>query len=606
MQHLTSEQRHDLYRQEAQRTGIHLPILAALYEIHGQPGLSDGETGLGVIPANQVGPEQINTFAGQVKYAANTLRSLTNGLIDQGWQGDDFWQSDKGGYSRPFLQQIANGGHLFEDPRGIDPRASRLEWCDLDRLQVLYRQHVMEELTAAGASANQSYLDQVLRSRVEQLPADYYGLSYQREAMLEMVRLWQGLDDRDGAIASLSRNPRLAGHLAPNYLTTDYLATGHLTLNVALLQFLQQALPNYGGYPHQRQALLQLVQQWYQLDSQAATLRSLQQGFAPTDHGAIDTALLAFIQTIPQIYQGKGRQRNALVEGFRLWQQLDTRPAALIALGVNPALFGQTTPSEAELEQATTQTDRAILDFVHHIPDLYIGNSHQRQALTHLAQLWFTHLEQAAPEKSPPEHGPPEKTISENSATNHDPSKKSASNNDLTSEKTIRALFDHLKQVEISRKDSPDQLPGPRSLEVPVVVAQWTPDNLQLFAPIIPNGRFTWADATRGGLYLPTNQGLVDGMIQMGEMAEIVRDRLGRPLTIVRWYTPGISATEIGTFATSRHALGMAIVFYCDGFTGRQLYWFLNPWWPGRLGYNSHYPYLCYIDVGRDRVRWFR
>ena len=90
------DQRNNYYLIEAARTGIHKPILAALYEVQGKPPLTDGETGLGIAPANRIPPAQVNTFPEQVQYAANTLRSLTDRLTADGWQGKDIWDAGAG------------------------------------------------------------------------------------------------------------------------------------------------------------------------------------------------------------------------------------------------------------------------------------------------------------------------------------------------------------------------------------------------------------------------------------------------------------------------------------------------------------------------------
>jgi hypothetical protein len=61
---LSLEQRNYYYLLEAERTGIHKPILAALYQAHNSPNCADGQTGLGITPANRVSLAQVNTFPG--------------------------------------------------------------------------------------------------------------------------------------------------------------------------------------------------------------------------------------------------------------------------------------------------------------------------------------------------------------------------------------------------------------------------------------------------------------------------------------------------------------------------------------------------------------
>ncbi|MGQ9872111.1 peptidase M15A [Leptodesmis sp.] len=439
-------------------------------------------------------------------------------------------------------------------PAPTDPLPARLELCDFNALQQTYSQQVLAELQAAGAPENQIYLDQALLSVAQEFANHYLGLSYQRSALLELVRLWLGLDDRERAIALLSDTHSKSTSSSP------------FNLDTTLLQFLRQALSVYVGYPHQREALLSLVQYWQQVESREAAICALQQGIDPaTDTTALDAAVIAFIQKLPHRYQGQGTQRNALVEGFRHWYQLDSRPAALVALGVNPDLFSGTTPEPADLQNATTQTDRGLTEFIHHIPDLYLDKELQREALLYLAQLWYG---VASPEQ------------------------------------TIQSLLADYRQVEAAHSDSPDALAPPLPLPRLPHPADWTVDSVQLQAAILPGGSFTWAEATQGGLYLPTNQPLVEAIVQMAALIQQARDRLGRPLTIVRWYQPADVSAVPDPLRASRHALGLAIVFYCHGLTGNQLYWTLNPWWRGGLGRYIRYPYLCYVDARSERARW--
>ncbi|NJP11186.1 MAG: peptidase M15A [Leptolyngbyaceae cyanobacterium RU_5_1] len=508
-----------------------------------------GETGLGIAPANRISLAAINTWVDQVQYAASTLRSLMNSLIAQGWQGIEFWNRERGHYSDRVLRAIANG---YVAPP-TDFTAARLERCDFNTLRQTYISLTAKEIQASGLPINQAYLDQALRSQIEHLPSQYLNLSHQRDAFLELVRLWFGLDEWEGVIAKLLPDP-IDAIVEP------------ASLDVALIRFVQQALPSYTGYPHQREALLRLVQRWHQLDTRETTILALKQGsFPASDLTALDSALIAFVQRLPRLYQGKGEQRNALVEGFRLWQHLDSRPDALVALGVNPDVFSGATPKLAEIANSTAQTDRALLDFVQRIPAIYTTADHQRDALIHLIQLW---------------------------------------RNLPTQAQTIQSLFDDLRRLETARRDSPD-VPLP---PIPVLLSDrtpdWTPETVQLHTPILPNGSFTWADATWGGIYLPENQRVVDAIAHMAELAQLARDCLSRPLSIVCWYCPADAVLPINPMFNHRHALGDAIVLYCDGLTGNQLYWFLNPWWTGGLGHFPDYPYLCYIDARYDRVRW--
>lgn len=543
MKLLTSAQRDHLYRQAAIRTGIHKPLLSALHDVQTQPILPDGETGLGMTPAHQISLDTVNSFTGQVAIAANTLRCLTQTLIDQGWKAADLWHSEQGRYSDAFLHRVAQGF----TPSLRDHDAAHLESCNDTELQRAYTRNATAAWQELGKPQSQTFVDEALRTHIRHLVNQYLGLHSQHIALLELVRLWQGLDQRDDAIAYLARE------LA-------------LPLDSALRFFLRQTLSDYAAYPHQREAYLQMVQLWHQFDSREATILHLQHQSFPYDH-VLDTALIAFIQRLPRLYQGNGQHRNALVEGFRYWQQLDNRPDALITLGVDPNVFAGAVLNPAEIEQAMQQVDLALSAFIRQIPAIYTSSRHQRESILYLAQLWY-----------------------------HTP----------TQPETIQTLIDELKQAETARREGVDAVPQPQPFPRPPAPPHWTPETLQLHAPIQPFGSFTWAEATSGGLYLPPNQTAIETMIEMAQLVQQIRDRIGRPMSVIRWYCPLEADPVASLFPTHYHALGSAVTFYCDQLTGRQLYWFLHPWWPGGLGYQARYPYLCYIDSRSDRTRWLQ
>jgi hypothetical protein len=558
---LTAEQRAELFSQAAARTGIHLPLLAALYEVHSDPKLWDGETGLGISPANQVSLEVLSTIAGQVNYAANTIRSLSHFLITQGWQGSDFWSSEQGRYSDKFLRIIANGFVSGSSSSlafsSLSSRAveiarlpgARLEYADFDELRDAYLQHVAIDMQLTGIPANQTFIEPALRAFAEPLPSQYFHLAYQRTALLELVRVWHQLDTQDDAITDLAN--------------ADPAIQDNLTLDSALLRFLQQVLSAYTALPHQREAFLRLVQCWEQLPSRSTTLLALQRAIAPKlNVHWLDTALMALVQQISEEYAGKGNQRNALVETFRQWRQLDSRPLTLIALGVSPDLFtGE--PSPTDIAQAAAQLDRALLPFFQQLPSLYRGTAEQREALILLTQLW----------RELP-----------------------------TSDRALQSLIEDFQHLETGRRDHPNTPLPPRSLQPSMPPPTWSVDSIQLHNTIIPQSSFTWAMATQGGLAIPPNQTAIDAIVQMAAQLQTLRDRLHHPLVILRWYAP--PSREPGRFAGDRHSLGDGVLFYCDGLTGKQLYWFLDPTWTGGLAYFDRFPAICYVDGRRDRVRW--
>ncbi|MGA7935051.1 MAG: peptidase M15A [Kovacikia sp.] len=549
---LTSAQRNLIYRQAAVRTGIHKPILAALYEVHRQPLLSEGETGLGISPANRISLNQVNTFADQVTYAANTLRSLTNHLVDTGWTAADLWDIEQGCYTDQFIIAIATG---YTAPAS-DPTAAILESSDGKALTQVYQADLATDFATVKVPIKGRLLEEALLTFVKQLFPSYLGFPFQRNALLEMVRIWLKLDDRKATLAALeaqSADDPNVPTTAPSYL------------DLALRQVIPRLVKGYAGYPHQREALLRLTQLWRQLDSRESAIVSLGENTSPEiDLTLIDPALIAFVQRLPQSYQARGEQRNALVEGFRLWQQLETRSAALMALGVNPEIFTAADPQQSDLQSAAIHLDRTLIEFIRSVPVAYEKVDQQREALLHLTQLW----------------------------------RKLATRN-----QTIQSLLEDFKRMQAANRDSQEASPLPTAIILPSRPDRWSPDNIQLFAAILPNGSFTWAEATHGGTNLPANQRVVDAIVGMAYEFQQIRDRLGRRLQIVRWYQPLNANSKPHPISDHRHALGEAIDFYCEGFTGDQLYWFLDPWWTGGLGRYQHFPYLIYIDARGDRVR---
>lgn len=547
MEQLTPEQRHNVYTQAAARAGIHQPILAALYQVQQQPQLADGATGLGISPANRIPLEQLTTFGEQVQVAANTIRSLTNSLTVEGWKGEDIWHKPQGRYTDTFLRAIARG---FVAPYS-DATAAQLESCDDTALQAAYIRDSTREYERLHLLGELDDLDAKLLAFLSQLPRYYSGLPYQREALLELVRVWRKLDSREATLQVLE----VAS------------LEDEASLGPRLMQFVQRVPTNYRDYPHQREALLRLIQLWHQVDSRSAAIAALlTHPAAELNRSALDPALMALVQRIPSRYQGKGEQRNALVEAFRAWQQLETRSDALVMLGIEPDLFTAPSPPAIALENAAIQVDQALLEFMRCVPFEYRGGELQREALLLLTQLWRG-LE--------------------------------------TPEQAQHSLLEDLRRLERAGRDAPDGMPQPKPQLPPPRPAGWQPTNLQLHAPILPNGHFLWADATRGGTQMPPNQATVDAIIQLAQQAQQARDRLDRPFRIIEWYRPSLPAS-LHRPGQARHALGDAMVFYCEGLTGNQIYWFLDPWWIGGLGRYSQFPTLCYVDARGIRVRWLQ
>lgn len=551
MTKLSPDQRNYYYILEAERAGIHKPILAGLYEAHGSPTLPDGETGLGISPANRVRLEQVNSFAEQVQYGANAIRTLSDGLIAQGWDSSDLWDNSQGRYSDKFLERVASG----YAPQTSEETTARLEACNREKLKQAYLVDLKADFNLEAVPHNLSYLDQALLGLVERISHYYNGLAHQREALLEVVRIWRKLDDRQAVIASL-----LGAENNPVELEEES------ELDLPLKQFAQRISPNYSGYPYQREALIRLTQLWRQLRTREEAIASLENNTSPEENlGVIDPAIVAFVQRIPQYYQGQGNQRNAVTEGFRIWRKLDSRATALLNLGISLDLLNASTTDADARKNLATQLDRELLTFARNVPGSYQEKEHQREALVRLVQLW-----------------------------RNLPSRNQA----------LQSLIEDQKRLEKAHRDRIEAPPQPAPILIPRRPERWTPANIQLSASIIEDGNFTWAEATRGGTRMPPNQATVEAIVRIAELAQKARDRIGRPFIITSWYRPPHINRAVGGARYSRHLVGDAMDFVCYGLTGNQIYWTLDPWWPGGLGRYGKFPNLCHIDSRHYRARW--
>ncbi len=563
---LTPEQRNYYYLLEAERTSIHKPILAALYVAQGQPSVNQGETGLGISPANRIPLEAVDTLVKQVHHAANTIRSLIAQLAAKGWIGSELWNSEKGCYTDLFIKTVATG----YVPPANEPTLARLEACNYSVLRAAYLKDLETDLAATALPESLEYLERALLVFVEKIPYFYYGLSHQREAMLEAVRIWCRVDTQEAAIACLEgQGDQGTKRLGEEEFLSSQSPIPNLDesqLDIPLKQFLRGISPAWAGYPNQLEALIRLTQLWRQLPSREAAIASLEKNTSPNvGLYILDPALISFIQRLPQSYNSSGSQRHVLTETFRLWYRLRSRTAALKALGISAdALTGSVT-DRTKLASFATQLDRELGEFIRRLPAEYKELDYQREALIYLVQLW-------------------------RSLT--------------TRNQTIQSLFDDLKRMRVSRRDGIDAPPVPRPLAFPKRPDQWTTQNIYLSASIIVDGNFTWAEATQGGMWMPPNQETVDAIVRIASLAQRARDRIARPFLVAIWYLPPNIYQAFGGVLACRHILGDALSFTCEGLSGNQLYWFLDPWWPGGLGRHTQFPHLCHIDARSYRARW--
>ncbi|PZO21174.1 MAG: peptidase M15 family protein [Leptolyngbya foveolarum] len=125
-----------------------------------------------------------------------------------------------------------------------------------------------------------------------------------------------------------------------------------------------------------------------------------------------------------------------------------------------------------------------------------------------------------------------------------------------------------------------------------------------LSEPIVPNGNFTWAEATKDGSRIPVNRNVTYGIIRIARVMEEVRARLGdRPISINSWYRDPASNRAVGGALYSRHMSGDAIDFVVTGLHSYTVYDQLNSWWGSRGGLASS-SIFTHIDARGYYARW--
>jgi hypothetical protein len=546
----------------AQRYGLDPALLIALAHLWGEP---IGPLNLGILAIDPA--QQTLVEAHQANAAAQLIRDRIDQLIHQGWEVGQFWAG--AAYSPEFLRDLATGAISTPRPdrqsrlTAATDRATtgsieapvQLQACDAPALIAAYQAQTSDRPDAATLS-NQT-LDDRLLDYLQRIPRFYKGLVFQRDALLEAIRIWHRSPNPETVLQQLGLRSQ---------------ALDPLTLDHALIGFVPALAASYRGYPHQRQALLLVVQRSQQLPSIAAALQAIVAARSPqVDLGILDPLLIAFVQRIPSQYRSSADQRNALVEGFAQWHNIHNQSEVLLSLGVGVDLLqvaaegGQASP--AAIAQAAQQLDQALLSFCRQIPGLYQvgleqGDDRHRQALLQLIETWT---------------GSPSRSA------------------------VIDQLLQDLRRMEQGATIPSAAPPVPQALGPSHPIG--TPDMRQIFASPTPGCPYIWADVTQGGRHWPGDPGTIDRILTLAAQLSLVCDRLGHRPRITRWYEP--DARQAAQAApTKRHAQGDGIECYVEGLLADQLYWALDPWWPGALGCDRQVPYLLYLDLRGHRVRW--
>lgn len=125
-----------------------------------------------------------------------------------------------------------------------------------------------------------------------------------------------------------------------------------------------------------------------------------------------------------------------------------------------------------------------------------------------------------------------------------------------------------------------------------------------LLDSIIPDGNFTWSEATHSGTRLPQCSEHADAMVRMATEIEKVRKVIGKPLHITSWYRPEPYNANAGGARNSQHLTGGAADFYVDGLSSDDIKYLIDDMWEGGLGTYANLPDIVHLDVRGYRARW--
>lgn len=117
----------------------------------------------------------------------------------------------------------------------------------------------------------------------------------------------------------------------------------------------------------------------------------------------------------------------------------------------------------------------------------------------------------------------------------------------------------------------------------------------------------TWAELLHfsGKHYRPpANSVVVNNLMQIANLAQGLRDRFGKPITIRSGYRDPVTNKRVGGASQSQHVQGNAIDLAIPGHRPIDLYNALNSSWKGGLAYSNSMDFL-HIDRRQDgNARW--
>lgn len=126
---------------------------------------------------------------------------------------------------------------------------------------------------------------------------------------------------------------------------------------------------------------------------------------------------------------------------------------------------------------------------------------------------------------------------------------------------------------------------------------------VQPFELILPDGHFTWAEATKQGSRIPVDIKVEKRIYEAAKMMELVRYELGSyPLYITSWYRPKDVNRKVGGVSNSRHIFGDGVDFFCNHLSPYTVFKKLDKIWD--KGGLHAYKKFVHIDKRGFKARW--
>ncbi|HIK40714.1 D-Ala-D-Ala carboxypeptidase family metallohydrolase, partial [Thermoleptolyngbya sp. M55_K2018_002] len=123
--------------------------------------------------------------------------------------------------------------------------------------------------------------------------------------------------------------------------------------------------------------------------------------------------------------------------------------------------------------------------------------------------------------------------------------------------------------------------------------------------PIIPNGNFTWGEATKNATRIPATKAIADNILALARELQRVRNQIGRPFQVNSWYRPPDVNSAVGGATNSQHLYGKAVDVQVQGLSGRQVANAVMLSWNGGIGIYSNMPNVIHLDIGPKRTWGF-